>query len=210
MDDLMASAKAYAELTNKEYIMTIGKKNQNRQFKLIFTNTDFKHLAGIHKLTDLDIHNSKADAVLNYALNGALTVEDLRISYHFNEIKERMENLKNLENYLDSNMPVFKWDTNKCGYSRINADYVLKENVPNDRKAYIFLKEKWDLGTVKKLKIEEIKKESAISFFLAKRDWTENQTAYTLLRNEKIDIRTNIRTVLYDFTQIKKQKESKE
>jgi len=134
----MASAKAYKKLLDKEYIMTITRKNHSQQFKLIFSNIDFKHLSGFHKLIDLDIHELKADALFNYALTGKLTADDLKESIHFDEMKESMENLKNLESYLDGNMSVFKWDSRKNAYSKINAEYVLKENTKS-RKSPRFL-----------------------------------------------------------------------
>jgi len=125
MDSLMASAKAYEALLNKEYIMTIGRKGKSEKFKLIFTNSDFKHLAGIHKLVDLEIHLVNADAVFSFALNGTLSLENIKESIHYHEMCERMENLKNLENYLDNNMLVFKWDLRKAVYTRKNTDNAL-------------------------------------------------------------------------------------
>jgi len=206
----MASAKAFKKLLNKEYIMTVAKKNKSHQFKLVFSNTDFRHLSGIQKLIDLDIHELRANALFNYALTGRVTVEDLKESIHFDEMKERMENLKNLESYLDNNMVVYKWDKNVGKYSMINAEYILKENTPDntpdDIKTYVFLREMNSLTPKKKVKVEEIKKESAISFFLEKIGKYEKHTFFTLLKNEKIDNAAKTRTVLYDFEEAKKAK----
>jgi len=206
MEALKQSAKAFKRLLNKEYLMVITRKSNSVQFKLLFEEWDFKHLAGIHKLTDTDLYKMPAANLFNNILRDKITESDLKASIYFNEIKERMENLKNLESYLDNNMLVFKWDRNKGGYSKVSADYVLKENIPDDKKAYVFLREKFSLGTTKKLKVEEIKKKSAISFFLEKRDLTENQVSYTLVKNEKIDKIKNTRTVLYDLEEVKKER----
>jgi len=203
MEILKQSAIAFKKLLNKEYLMIVARKGNSVRFKLSFEEWDFKHLAGIHKLADTGLYKMPAAVLFNDILIDKITESDIKESVHFGEIKERIENLKNLEDCLDNNMTVFKWNSNKGKYSRINADYILKENIPDEKKAYVFLREKLSLGTTKKLKAAEIKKESAISFFLAKRDYTESQVSYTLLRNEKIDISANTRTVLYDLEQQK-------
>jgi len=210
MDSLKQSAEAFKELLDKEYLITVARKRQKTEFKLIFEEWDFKHLSGMQKLTDLDYHKMPAGVIFKDILKGRIKDSDLQRSEYFADIAERLDDLKNLERYLDNNMLVYKWDIKNSPYSKIGyADYVFKENIPDEKKAYVFLREKLSSGTIKKLKIEEIKKTSAISFFLDSRDITKYQVVYTLLRNEKVDIKNKSSLILYDFEALKKNGSSK-
>ncbi|MCL2077033.1 MAG: PBECR4 domain-containing protein [Oscillospiraceae bacterium] len=206
MDKLKASAEAFQQLLNKEYLIKLGHRGKATEFSIVFETVNFKHLTGIHYLKDIDISDKTPKEFFIESLSGALKEKDLYESIYFDQISERLENLKNLENYLDNNMLVFKWDLRNATYSKINADYMLKEDKP-ENKAYVFLKEKSSIfGATKKLKVNEIKKESAISFFLSNKNYDKNQVQYTLLKNEKIDRSKNIRVVLYDFEEMKKKR----
>jgi hypothetical protein len=209
MDLLKQSAESFENLLDKEYALTIARKRQKYEFRIIFEEWDFKHLSGIQKLIDLDLHSMPAGVIFNDILHNKITERDLQESLYFNDIKERLENLKNLENYLDNNMLVFKWDEKKAAYSKIKADYMLKEDIQFDNKAYIFLKEKTNIFcSNNKLKVSDVKKESAVSFFLSIREYNKNQVSYILLRNEKIDLRNNKRILLFDRCEvIKSEKE---
>ncbi|MEG2814436.1 MAG: hypothetical protein RSA79_07525, partial [Oscillospiraceae bacterium] len=93
----------------------------------------------------------------------------------------------------------FKLDNKKSSFSKIVADYMLKENVVEKNKAYIFLKEKTSLFKESKIaKISEIKRENAISFFLSNNEYSSNQMSYTLLKSQKNDLITKCTTLLYD------------
>ena len=207
MDRLRESAKAFQKLLNKEYHVKIGFKGKKTvDFVLQFDPADFKHLTGIQHLYDLKIYKKTSEDVFYDSLNGNLKETDLHYSIHFDGIQERLENLKNLEKYLDSNMIFFKWE-NK--YKDIRADYMLKEDIPQENRAYIFVKEKQSLfsssKSPKKIQIDEIKKENTISFFLTKsREYDNHATKFTLLKNVKVDKTNNTKTILFDFEEVKK------
>ncbi|MEG2814239.1 MAG: PBECR4 domain-containing protein, partial [Oscillospiraceae bacterium] len=97
MDILKESATKFCELLQKEYELTLGRKGKSIQIKIVFNEEDFKHLSGIHKLKDLDISQTKASQVFKKALNNNLKENDLMKSIYYDEIKDRLENLKNLE-----------------------------------------------------------------------------------------------------------------
>lgn len=208
MDNLMKSAKAFKALLKKEYIMTIGKKGKNINFKIIFTEEDFKHLSGIHKLYDLSISNMSAKKIFRSSLKGIITEEDLMKSKDYEIIKERIELLKNIEKYIDGNLLPFKWDNKKCVFKcDIIADFLMKENIEADKTVYLFLKESislFDKG--KKMKIDNIKKESAITIFKDSKDYSYLQEKYTLIKNIKVDLLNNKTKVLYDFEEEKAKK----
>jgi hypothetical protein len=206
-DLIKNSAIAFKELLDKEYLLKIGRKRNVVVFRIIFENNDFKHLAGIGKLTDLPVHKMRANLVFINALNGKLTDTDLMASSSFHKITDRLEHLKNLEYYLDNNMMVFKWDRKKTSFSsNIIADYLLEEKIDNKPKAYVFLKENTSLsGKKNTLKISEIR-QSAVSFFLSKADYSAGQVKFTLLKNEKMNKITGAKELLFDFEADKYEK----
>lgn len=53
MDLLQECANAFQRLLVYEYHFIIGRKGQKREFKLSFQESDFHHLAGLHKLKDI-------------------------------------------------------------------------------------------------------------------------------------------------------------
>lgn len=206
-DLLKNSAIAFKKLLDKEYFIEIGRKGKSSTFKIIFEEDDFKHLSGINKLTDLPtIYKMPSNLLFKNAVSENITDKDLIPSTKFNSIKERLENLKNLEYYLNKNMAVFKWDKSKAKSSKITADFMLEEKSDNKKKAYFFLKEKNNFfGTEKTLKITEIKKENGVSFFLSSQDYPRGQVKFTLLKNEKIHKSTKIKELLFDFNANKKK-----
>jgi len=195
---LKNSAIAFKDLLDIEYLLEIGRRGKAIAFKVVFEIADFKHLVGIGKLADLPLHKQPASIIFKDALSGRLSDEDLMASSHFEEISDRLESLKNLEYYLDNNMVVFKWDKATAN-STIIADYLLEEKTSTIPKAYVFVKEKADLLGAKILRVSDIRKESAVSFFRSTKDFSTNQVKYTLLKSEKIHKSTGINELLFDF-----------
>ena len=197
-DILKNSADAFNNLLHIEYLIEIGRKGKNVFYKLVFHEVDFKHLAGIQYLEDSPFSKMAADKVFIKSCDCEISEEDLALSSHFLKIKDRLENLRNLEKYLDSNMNVFKWDKTKSKISKIQADYMFKEKVASSSKGYVFLKEKHSL-LGNELEVSEIKNEHAITFFSSTADYSKNQVPYTLVKNEKVNLNTGIKVTLYDF-----------
>lgn len=200
MDNLMKSAKAFEKLINTEYIMTISKKGKTTTLKIIFSADDFKHLAGLHKLKDLNISSNNSGSIFKKCLRGEITEVNLRKSQYFEGIRDRIENLKNLEQYIDCKPIPFKWDNKRCLFKcEIIADYLLKENTKAIDTVYIFLKEKKSLFKSNKMTIDYIKNVNAISLFKDTKDYTQLQERYTLIRLEKLDLKTQNKALLFDF-----------
>jgi len=207
MDHLQAAAIAYQALLSKEYHLSLGFKGKKTEIQLTFQKTEFKHLTGVQKLVDTVYPQMPADLFFEESLCGSITCNDLEASCFYLDMRNRLEQLKYLEFYLDANMQPFGWDLKRVpkGISRIHADYLLCENSALSEKAYIFLKERFSTGKKKTAKIADIHShQHSISFFVSPHNYARNQVRYTLLLNRKIQEGAEL--LLYDFAEEKKKK----
>jgi hypothetical protein len=101
---------------------------------------------------------------------------------------ERILPLAGLENMLDDNQMIFRYNEKVHKYSLIKADYLLEgqaELVPS----FLFLG----------MRNDDEKEQMCRTFFrIANKDYTEGQPRYTLLKKEKIHLRSGINVVQYD------------
>ena len=116
MDILKSAAIAYEKLTGKEFCITFS---NGKMVRIVFKPSNFSHLAGLHKLTDLyQISSGRFGAVALFKLAkaGKLTVEDLNCSYYFDSsARERLESLCRISELLVmSGKAISGFDRNKC------------------------------------------------------------------------------------------------
>lgn len=187
MDILQECAKAFQHLLNIKYRIIIGRKGQLVELEIFFSDTEFHHLAGLHKLRDLRVRTQNRTRVFEDLVNEKICLEDIKKSSDFSQIQNRFLPLSQLETLLDNNNLVFKYSPRNNGMSKIHAEYLLC--TPYDATdIYIFL----DL------------KDAANHFFCRsffpkeKTDYTVGQTKYTLLFKEKINLCTGESIVQYD------------
>lgn len=90
----MEAARVYQKLIGKEYRIRFS---NGKAVRIIFKPSNFKHLAGLHKLRDLyPISSEQYGAVALYKriLSGKMTLEDLKCSVHYDsQARERLESL---------------------------------------------------------------------------------------------------------------------
>ena len=160
-----------------------------QEFIVSFKAADFHHLAGLHKLRDnYELRRNRADA-LKWILDGDLKDSELRKSAFFYELKPRLVVLQNLEGILDSNDTIYRFLSSKCRGSQIEADWLL-QNILDSRPVYVFLiRREPDNPTVL----------SCCSVFSKnKKDYTQQQPRYTLLKKTKRRLGTDEVRVLYE------------
>ena len=186
MDRLQECAKAFEQLLDKKYHIVIGRKGKSVDFELEFEHTDFHHLAGLHKLKDLNISKENREKAFWDILSGNIHLSDIKESAFFSKIEKRMKTLIYLESILDDNRTIFKYNKN-ITYSLIQADYLLSTPYQNtDIYTFISLKEDYNHYFCR-------------SFFPKDNtDYTRGQPTYTLLLKEKITISTGEKEILYD------------
>ena len=187
-DKLLRCALAFQNLLDIQYEIIIGRKGQLTKILLSFSETEFVHLAGLHKLVDNEfIRTASRKKVFDGILNGEISYNAISQSENFGFVKERIEYFEFLENMLDSNEIIFKYNEKKNTFSLIQADYLLQSNF-NCTEIYIFID-----------KLKDSDHHFCRSFFpKGERDYTAGQIKYTLLYKKKINKKTGKSIVQYD------------
>ena len=188
MANILAAAKTYLNLLDIEYHILLGKKKKNLSLTIAFEEMHFFHLAGFQYLEDIpDIFRSKRDVLFHKILNGVVTQKQIESSAFYPIIKERIEYLAYLEEIIDSNKTVFKYTPELEVFSKIQADFLLK-NEMHSRNIFTFLSNEKSNG-----------KYFCRTFFpQAEKDYSAKQTTLTLLYKKKIHKSSGEETVLYD------------
>ena len=126
MDILKECAVKFCALLDKSYFIIAGHKGKKIEIDLRFQEDHFFHLVGLHKLLDLkDFYaNRNKRNILHCILNDEITYSDIQNSVYFDEIKRRLDFFAIIEEILDSNDIVIKFNQNICR-SRIKAKYII-------------------------------------------------------------------------------------
>ena len=188
MDLLLQCALEFEKLIPYQYHIMVGRKGKSLEFTISFERSDFHHLAGLHKLRDnVRFLTGKREDIMAEILSGDLTLELARQSAYFDQIYPRLEPLSRLENFLDSNEIIFRYNSKAHVFSVIEADYLL-ENDYQGNPVYLFLVRRSGQDT-----------QVCRTFFpKTDKDYAAGQTRYTLLKKEKINLLTGERVVQYD------------
>lgn len=188
MDKLQKRAIAFKRLLDYEYKIILGRRGETTEIVIGFEKTDFPHLIGLHKLTDVLNGNIATEKLFDDCVKGKISCEKISQSSFFDVLGNRFEYFDKLEQMLDSNEIVFKCNTNQMArFSRIVADFELK-NVLEELIFYLFIEKRDDSG---KQYCKSFIQENDI-------DYTYGQTKMTLLYKEKINVKTGNAEIQYD------------
>lgn len=188
MNDITNGAVCYQRLIHTKYILTIGRKQVARTLELRFEKSELVHLMGIQHLTDIERFYKNSDAFFDMAINDAYDWTKLFQSAYFSTIERRLKAIAHLDEFLEADNLVFRYLKSFHGYSRIDADILLLGSV-RGTECYLFLKKDTN----------EPDLFHPCSFFPRTRvDFTANQTRWTLLKKERIEIDTGTSKVLLD------------
>lgn len=125
MDKLQKCAKAFENLLDIQYRIIIGRKGKTVELVIGFSKLDFHHLMGLGKLKDLRIAKQNRGSVFNEIIAGSTTYESLTKSRYLAQIENRFEPLALIEQLLDDNRLVFRYNAKLNQFSLIEADYLL-------------------------------------------------------------------------------------
>ena len=186
MRDITDCINAFVPLLHTEYEIILGRKGVAVTIRLAFDKKDCFHLMGLQYLKDYPELNRDRGKIFDELAEGIISVDKLEASVFYHKIKERINFLPLLEDILDSNDTIFKYNKKANTYSVIDADYLLKNNM-GSRNIFLFLsKKKDDTYFCRSFFPEE------------KMDYTRNQASWTLLYKRKINTETGAGKVLYD------------
>lgn len=187
MDKLLECTRAFEKLLDTQYRIMIGRKGKLVEITIGFSKLDFHHLMGLGKLKDLRIAKQNRETVFNEILSGKITYKRIAESRYIGLIQNRFEPLMNIEQLLDHNRLVFRYNTKLNQFSLIEADYLL--SVPHEGEdIYIFIAKNECSGIY-----------YCRSFFPKEQtDYTKGQAIYTMLYKEKICLSTGEIQIQYD------------
>ena len=174
--DIQSACHAFNNLLHFEYEICLAKKKTLVKIHLHFQKKDFHHLAGLHYLKDRPELRSDREKLFDKILADDDFSTRIQKSDNYPKIKDRVFYLAKLEEFLDSDETVFKYNQNEAIFSRINADFLLK-NANFERTVFIFIK------------LEDNGKYVCNSFFPeSDYDYSKNQISWKVLSKKKIDL----------------------
>ncbi len=191
IDILRESAKSFARLKNIRYDLTIAHAGKLVVLSIGFDNSHFHHIAGLHKLKDIDqlrLRRRRSTAVIfDEIMRGRISFATIEHSAFFDSnLMERIKLAGQLESILDADNQLFSFDSRygQARFSAIPADYIITDA---DRRIaiYVFLSKDGESCYI------------ARSLFRDTRDYTEGQRRFKILHKEKVNLRTRESTVLY-------------
>lgn len=151
MDLIYECAAKFVLLERYKYRFVVSKKRKTKEIFLDFRDSDFFHLAGLHHLTDISIPRNRKETLKNIIERKKITDTILYRSRFFvnsesdMDIKSRIEELRFLEEYLDTDNLIRIYSTENMKYlqSYINAEYIIESQLQGAREVvYIFLKQR--------------------------------------------------------------------
>lgn len=176
---LFDAAVAWSNLHSTTYDLLLGRRgNWSDSLCLSFCPEDFPHLAGMQYATDIDLGLNKAEIrsgkFISKVINKEVDDELVEKAAEWEtKIRGRIESIIALEEALDTEFLIYKFDSRKVPHgSNIAAKYVIK----NPRAGITFFvfvdedKERWFCRSVFQLNIA---------------DYTTNQTHVTVLKKKK-------------------------
>ena len=186
MDLIYECAVKFKKLQNCKYQFVVSKKRKTRKIVLNFLESDFFHLAGLQYLTDISIPKNRKDILKNIVEKRKITDLMLQKSQFFTNsqtnknIKSRIEELRFLEEYLDTDNYIRIYSIRNLKYlsSNINAEYIIESRLGGAKySVYIFLRERKEMpGTY-----------GVVSFFKKEKVTYGGDNLYWLLKEKICD-----------------------
>lgn len=120
-DLLKKSAMAYQKLSEYEYVLICGRKGIQTQVLLRFPTNAYHHLAGFQYARIAALKEQKR--ALRTVLAGNVTYAQLMASGF--QHSDRLESIVSLQECLEANQFVFRYNSNNHPLSKIKAEYLM-------------------------------------------------------------------------------------
>lgn len=186
MDILGKAVTAFNRLLGIKYEIILGKKGKTTVFSVSFEKHEFYHIAGLQYLTDIrDLKTDRA-VLFDRIIKDDVFRQKILNSCFIEKITERINQLINLEAFIDSNDTIFKYAEKANPYSKIRADFLLmNKNIKFN--LFLFLSYKQDSVCFCR------------SFFSDDRiDYSKNQITMKLLFKKKTFVSNPKKIILFD------------
>lgn len=141
-DILYQAAKIFEEIKSYKIEIIIGRKGHAEVFTIIFEDSDFHHLAGLHKLTDIvQVYKQNANIVFSKILKREICLSDLEASSFYPVIEDRILILLSLKELFFNINSIFKFRKVMIPNSKIRWTYLLEFTYNKIDVGYLFLEE---------------------------------------------------------------------
>ena len=138
MRNVLDCINAFIPLLSTEYELVLGRKGVSVTLRISFGKKDCFHLMGLQYLVDRPELSRDRGRVFDEIADGTITIEKIESSDFYNKIEQRVHFLPLLEQMIDSNDTVFKYNKKANMYSMIEADYLMENNMES-RNLFLFL-----------------------------------------------------------------------
>ena len=138
MRTVLDCINAFIPLLSTEYELVLGRKGVSVTLRISFDKKDCFHLMGLQYLVDRPELSRDRGRVFDEIADGTITIEKIESSDFYNKIEQRVHFLPLLEQMIDSNDTVFKYNKKANMYSMIEADYLMENNMES-RNLFLFL-----------------------------------------------------------------------
>lgn len=191
-DKLYQAAAVWKELTEYCYIITYGYKKQLNTISLTFSLADFPHLAGFQYLRDLSLPRYNPTKLVDIILDKKITYGQISKGIQYeNLVNPRLESLIRLKDILEKDFKIFYFMPHKYPFTTmIKADYLISCHL--DLVSFVFI--------IQSAPNEQNKSDylCCSAFTKGSRDYEANQPSRTILKKERLHIKTQTSTVLYN------------
>lgn len=126
MRNVLDCINAFIPLLSTEYELVLGRKGVSVTLRISFDKKDCFHLMGLQYLVDRPELSRDRGRVFDEIADGTITIEKIESSDFYNKIEQRVHFLPLLEQMIDSNDTVFKYNKKANMYSMIEADYLME------------------------------------------------------------------------------------
>lgn len=197
-DILYQAASVWNKLTEYNYLLTYGCKNKLYEINLTFSPEDFPHLAGFQYLKDIVLPRYSPQKTVSRILDGTIRAEQIQKGVQYEKmIVPRLETLIQMKNTLDNDFKLFSYMPRMYPfYTHIKADYLISHH--SDTTCFVFI---IHANTDSSAKCNYL---CCSAFKQQKRNYETNQRSRTVLKKERLHIRTNTSTILLDKLSTKK------
>ena len=130
---------SFIPLLSTEYEIVLGRKNVAVKLIITFDKKDCFHLMGLQYLTDRPELRRDRGKIFDEIQNGIIKRENIESSDFYHKTQDRVHFLPLLEEILDSNDTVFKYNKKANVYSMIEADYLMKNHMEGKKFIFVFI-----------------------------------------------------------------------
>lgn len=191
-DILYQAASVWKELTEYRYVITYGYRRHLYTFHLTFSKKDFPHLAGFQYLKDISLSKYNPPKIIDQIINGKITYGQIQKGIRFEEsVKPRLNALIHLKEIIETDFTLFSYMPRMYPFTTtIKADYLISSH--KDWNSFLFILQATANGTANCNYL------CCSAFTKGVRNYETNQRSRTILKKERIHIKSETSVILYN------------